>query len=197
MRLLHPEFLLILIGLIPLCFLYSKKGRVPALRFSTTTIVQQFASKQYSSPGNITVLLRVLSLSLLIFCLARPQYGSSNTEISASGIDILLAVDISGSMEAMDFTLDNKPVSRLSAVKKVVRDFINDRPNDRIALLAFSGQPYLVSPLTLDHDWLLKRLDALRIGMIKEEGTAIGSAISSGLHRLHSQKSKSKILILS
>ena len=133
--------------------------------------------------------------SLLILALARPQQGNSTTEIEASGIDILLAVDVSGSMEAMDFTLDGKPTNRLDVVKKVVDEFITQRPNDRIGLLAFGGRPYLVSPLTLDHSWLQKRLESLEIGMV-EDGTAIGSAIGSGTNRLRDKKSKSRILIL-
>jgi Ca-activated chloride channel family protein len=134
-------------------------------------------------------------LFLLILALARPQLGSSTTEIEASGIDILLAVDVSGSMEAMDFTLGGRPANRLEVVKQVVDEFIEQRPNDRIGLLAFAGRPYLVSPLTLDHSWLRKRLESLEIGMI-EDGTAIGSAIGSGTNRLRDRKSKSRILIL-
>jgi Ca-activated chloride channel family protein len=115
--------------------------------------------------------------------------------VQASGIDILLAVDVSGSMEAMDFTLNSQPVSRLEVVKKVVDEFIDERPNDRIGLVGFGGRPYLVCPLTLDHDWLRKRLESLSIGMV-EDGTAIGSAIGSGINRLRDQDSKSRILIL-
>ena len=98
-------------------------------------------------------------------------------------------------MEAMDFTLDSKPVNRLKVVKKVMDEFIAERPNDRIGLLAFAGRPYLVCPLTLDHDWLRKRLESLQTGML-EDGTAIGSAIGSGTNRLRENKSKSRILIL-
>jgi Ca-activated chloride channel family protein len=98
-------------------------------------------------------------------------------------------------MKAMDFTLHGERVNRLAVVKNVVAFFINDRPNDRIGLVVFAGKPYLVSPLTLDHSWLERRLRSLSIGMI-EDGTAIGSAIGTGLNRLHDEQAKSQIVIL-
>jgi Ca-activated chloride channel family protein len=195
MRFLHPE-LLWLLTLIPLfALLFGKKGAAPALIFSSISLAASLATAKKARPGTLLFLLRLVVFYFLIVAVGRPQQGSSTTEIEASGIDILLAVDVSGSMEAMDFTLGGKPTNRLDVVKKVVDEFIGERPNDRIGLLAFGGRPYLVSPLTLDHDWLQKRLESLRIGMV-EDGTAIGSAIGSGTNRLRDQKSKSRILIL-
>lgn len=195
MRFLHPELLLLLALLPLLAFLYGRGGAAPAVLFSTTSLAENIAGPRRLRPGNIRLLLRLGVLALLILALAGPQLGSTSTEIEASGIDILLAVDVSGSMEAMDFTLDGKQVNRLAVVKKVVDEFIEQRPNDRIGLLAFGGRPYLVSPLTLDHDWLRKRLESIEVGMV-EDGTAIGSAIGSGTNRLRDQKAKSRILIL-
>ncbi len=195
MRFLHPEMLLLLALLPLLAFLHGRRGAAPALVFSSTSLAASLAGARKVRPGTLLLLLRLAVLALLILALAGPQQGSSSTEIEASGIDILLAVDVSGSMEAMDFTLAGKPANRLEVVKKVVDEFIEQRPNDRIGLLAFGGRPYLVSPLTLDHDWLRKRLESLDIGMV-EDGTAIGSAIGSGTNRLRDQNSKSRILIL-
>lgn len=195
MRFLHPELLLLLALLPLLAFLHGRRGAAPALVFSTTSLAAGLAGPRRLKPGRIRLLLRLGVLACLILALAGPQLGSSTTEIQASGIDILLAVDVSGSMEAMDFELEGKPVNRLAVVKKVVDEFIEQRPNDRIGLLAFGGRPYLVSPLTLDHQWLRKRLDSLEIGMV-EDGTAIGSAIGSGTNRLRDQQAKSRILIL-
>lgn len=195
MRFLHPELLWLLALLPLLAFFYSRRGAGPALIFSSTSLASTIATAGKFRPGTLHFSIRLTVLALLIFALARPQLGSSTTEIEASGIDILLAVDVSGSMEAMDFTLGGRQTNRLEVVKKVVDEFIEQRPNDRIGLLAFSGRPYLVSPLTLDHNWLRKRLESLQIGMI-EDGTAIGSAIGSGTNRLRDQKSKSRILIL-
>jgi Ca-activated chloride channel homolog len=195
MRFLHPELLWLLALLPLLALLYGRAGGAPALLFSSTSLASSLAGTGKTRPGTYHFLLRLIVLALLILALARPQWGNSTTEIEASGIDILLAVDVSGSMEAMDFTLGGKPANRLEVVKKVVNEFIDQRPNDRIGLLAFAGRPYLVSPLTLDHSWLQKRLESLQIGMA-EDGTAIGSAIGSGINRLRDRKSKSRILIL-
>ncbi len=194
-RFLYPHILWLL-ALVPLlALLKGKRGVAPALVFSTTSIAGTLAKSKKSGPGRLLTAFKLLGLALLVIGAARPQLGNSTTEIEASGIDILLAVDVSGSMEAMDFTLNDKPANRLEVVKKVVAEFIEARPNDRIGLVAFGGRPYMVSPLTLDHDWLGRRLQSLSIGMI-EDGTAIGSAIGSGVNRLRDLKSKSRILIL-
>jgi len=111
------------------------------------------------------------------------------------GIDIVLAVDASSSMRAMDFELKGRRVDRLEAVKNVVLDFIRERVNDKIGMIAFSGFAYTVCPLTLDYDWLIENLKRVEIGDI-EDGTAIGSAISSSLNRLKETQAKSKIIVL-
>jgi len=110
-------------------------------------------------------------------------------------VDMVLALDCSGSMEALDFKLDGRPTNRLDVVKSVVSRFIDARPNDRIGLIGFAGAPYLVSPLTLDHDWLQQNLDRVQIGAV-EDGTAIGSALAACVNRLRDQQSKSKIVVL-
>ncbi len=194
-RFAYPQLLWLLAILPLLVFFRGKHGPAPALLFSTTSIAGLIADGRKSRPGRLPTILRMLCLALLILALARPQFGNTTTTIKASGIDILLAVDVSGSMEARDFTLNGEPASRLEVVKNVVARFIRQRPNDRIGLIAFAGRPYLVCPLTLDHDWLQKRLDTLKTGMI-EDGTAIGSAIASGSNRLRASKAKSRILIL-
>ncbi|MDK9705465.1 MAG: VWA domain-containing protein [Desulforhopalus sp.] len=195
MRFLHPQLLWLLALLPLLAVLHGQRGAAPALLFSSTSLAATLAGARKARPGSLLLLIRLAVLALLILALARPQQGNTTAEIKASGIDIILAVDVSGSMEAMDFTLDGKSANRLAVVKKVVDEFIDQRPNDRIGLLAFAGRPYLVSPLTLDHDWLRKRLESLSLGMV-EDGTAIGSAIGSGINHLRDQKSKSRLLIL-
>lgn len=195
MRFLYPQLLWLLLLLPLLAFFRGKRGAAPALVFSTTSLVAFLAEGRKARPGRLLAAFRLLTLVLLILALARPQLGQTTTEVEASGIDILLAVDVSGSMEALDFTLQGKPANRLDVVKSVIQQFVEQRPNDRIGLLAFSGRPYMVSPLTLDHDWLLQRLTSLSIGMV-EDGTAIGSAIGIGVNRLQDPKAKSRILIL-
>ncbi|MDR3630313.1 MAG: VWA domain-containing protein [Desulfocapsaceae bacterium] len=195
MRFLHPE-LLWLLTLIPfLALIRGRRGPAPALIFSTTSLASSLAAGRRTSPGRILTAVRLLACALLIVSLAEPQQGNTTTEITASGIDIMLAVDVSGSMHALDFTLHGQPANRLDVIKSVVSQFIDARPNDRIGLLAFADQPHLICPLTLDHDWLRKRLDAVSIGMV-DDGTAIGSAIGAGVNRLNDKDAKSRILIL-
>lgn len=195
MRFLYPELLWLLILIPLLLFLKGKRGLAPSLRFSSTSVARILAHGRKVKAGNIGSIIRLLAITMLILALARPQQGETTTEINASGIDILLAVDVSSSMEAMDFTLRGQSVNRLDVVKNVVDAFIEARPNDRIGLVAFAAKPYLVSPLTLDHSWLRKRLESISIGMI-EDGTAIGSAIGSSVNRLRDQNAKSRIIIL-
>jgi Ca-activated chloride channel family protein len=195
LRFVHPELLWLLLLLPVLAFLRSQRGPAPALVFSSISVAREIAGNRKVNPGKFLVWLRLVALGLLIVAMARPQWGNTKTEVEASGIDILLAVDVSGSMQAMDFELKNRPVDRLTVVKAVVKKFIEERPNDRIGLVAFAGRPYMVCPLTLDHDWLQMRLDSLQTGMI-EDGTAIGSAIIAGVNRLRDQEAKSRIVIL-
>ena len=194
-RFADPQLLWLLLLVPLLAVLRSRSGTAPALIFSSISAIKTLADGRMVTTGRPAVWLRLAALALLIIGLARPQWGRTRMEIEASGIDILLAVDISGSMQAMDFTLQGKTANRLDVVKHVVADFIRQRPNDRIGLVAFAGRPYMVCPLTLDHSWLRKRLDSLQIGLI-EDGTAIGSAIVAGVNRLRDQQAKSRILIL-
>lgn len=194
-RFLHPELLWLLL-LVPLLLLWrARRGRGPSLRYTSLEPFVQKGSKIRSRAGFWLSLLRGAVLALLIIVMARPQTGRTLTEMQASGIDIMLAIDISGSMEARDFAIHGQQVSRLEVVQSVVKKFIDDRPYDRIGIVAFAGEAYLMSPLTLDHDALQERLKALRISMA-QDGTAIGSGITTATARLIKQKAKSKIVIL-
>jgi Ca-activated chloride channel family protein len=139
--------------------------------------------------------LRLLGIACLVLALARPQRVEATSEVEASGIDIMLAVDVSGSMEALDFKLGGEPANRLDVAKTVIDNFIEGRPDDRIGLVAFAGRPYLVSPLTLDHDWLRQNLERTRIGLV-EDGTAIGTALATSVNRLRGEDAKSRIVVL-
>jgi Ca-activated chloride channel family protein len=108
----------------------------------------------------------------------------------------VLGLDVSGSMQALDFQIDNQRVNRIEVVKSVVSKFIEERPNDRIGLIAFAAAPYLVSPLTLDHDWLQQNLERVTTAVAGDDGTAIGSAIAASVNRLRTTNAKSKVVIL-
>lgn len=195
LRFANPEFLWLL-ALLPLLLLWrGRRGPLPAIEYPSLALVREVARRTRSRLGSVSAGLPLLALALLIVAVARPQQGESNSTVHASGVDIMLLLDVSGSMQSLDFRLENVPASRVDVVKSVVRRFIVARPNDRIGLTIFAGLPYLISPVTLDHAWLLDNLDRVHIGDI-EDGTAIGSALASGLNRLRNQTAKSKIVIL-
>ncbi len=140
-------------------------------------------------------LLSLLAFTLAVFALARPQSDASFTEVEASGRDIMMILDISRSMHALDFKINGERVNRLKALKKVVVDFIEKRKGDRMGLVVFGDQAYTQCPLTLDHKVLSKFVEDLEIGMAGS-GTAIGSAIAIGLKRLKKIESESKVAVL-
>jgi Ca-activated chloride channel family protein len=191
----HPWLLLLLLLVPALAFLKGARGGVPAVVFSSTAPLRSLGRNAESKAGNFLAALFYLALALLILALARPQQGRTISHVEASGIDIMLLIDVSKSMLAEDFTIGGQRANRLDTLKRVTEKFIEGRPNDRIGIIAFAGRPYLVSPLTLDHDWLLQNLERIRIGLV-EDGTAIGSAIASGANRLKEKESRSKVLIL-
>lgn len=134
---------------------------------------------------------RVAALALVVIALARPQAGIKGEEVLSEGIDIVLAIDISGSMKAEDF----KPLNRIHVAKQVVADFIKGRKSDRIGMVVFAGRSFTQCPLTLDYGVLLRLLDQVDTGMI-EDGTAIGMGIATSVNRLRKSTVKSKVIIL-
>lgn len=191
----HPWLLLLLLVIPMLAWLKGKFGGSAAVTFSTTSMLAEIGSRQRNRAGAFLAGLSYLALALFIIALARPQLGRVTTRVQATGVDIMLVLDVSRSMLAEDFTIGNRRANRIDAVKLVTEQFIRQRPNDRIGIVAFAGKPYLVSPLTLDHDWLIRNLERLRIGLV-EDGTAIGSAIASAANRLKDKEAKTKLIVL-
>jgi Ca-activated chloride channel family protein len=191
----QPQFLWLLLLVPLLAWLKGKFGGTPGVLFSTTKTVAKIGGRRRSRAGDFLTGLLYLALISLILALARPQEGKTITRTQASGVDIMLVIDVSRSMLAEDFTIGGQRANRLEAVKQVTETFIRERPNDRIGIVAFAGRPYLVSPLTLDHDWLRRNLERTRIGLV-EDGTAIGSALASASSRLKDKESKSKLVVL-
>lgn len=191
----HPWVLLLLFLLPLLAFLRGKAGGTPGILFSSTRLVLAVGRKSRSRAGAVLLSLLYGAMVCLIVALARPQLGRTLERVQASGVDIMLVLDVSGSMIAEDYTIGSSRVNRVDVVKKVTREFIEARPNDRIGIIAFAGRPYLVSPLTLDHDWLIRNLDRVQIGLV-EDGTAIGSAIASATARLKDRDAKTKLIVL-
>jgi Ca-activated chloride channel family protein len=194
-RFLQPDWFWAL-TVLPLVLLWrGRRGPVAAVEYSDVSLARDVARRTRSRIGGIAWLLPIIAAGLMIVGLARPQRTQSATTVTANGIDIVLALDVSGSMQALDFKVDNTRVNRIAVVKSVCRKFIDERPNDRIGLIAFAGAPYLVSPLTLDHDWLQQNLERVNVG-IGDDGTAIGSAIAAAVNHLRATATKSKVVIL-
>jgi len=191
----YPWLLLLLLALPVIAFLQGRRGAAAAVVFSSVAPLRELGKSRRARIGRWLITILLIALAFLIVGLARPQQGRTISHVEASGIDILLALDVSGSMRAEDFTIGRDRASRIEVVKQVTQKFIEGRPNDRIGIIAFAGRPYLVSPLTLDHDWLIKNLERVQIGLV-EDGTAIGSAIVSASNRLKDRDSKSRIVVL-
>ena len=191
----RPWLLLLSLAVPLLAYLLGKRGPAAALTFSSTATLRAIGKQSAARAGTILRALIFLVLALFVVALARPQLGKSLTQVEASGIDIMLVLDVSGSMYTKDFTIGGERATRLDAIKEVTRKFIEGRPNDRIGIIAFAGRPYVVSPMTLDHDWLMQNLERVRVGLV-EDGTAIGSAIASAANRLNDKHSKSRVLVL-
>lgn len=191
----HPWVLWFLLLLPVLALLKGRIGGRPAVVFSSLRTLGAIGKQGRSRVGGLLAALTLLALAALIIGAARPQLGRTITRTQASGVDIMLVLDVSRSMLAEDFTIGLQRANRLEAIKAVTEKFIDQRPNDRIGIVAFAGRPYLVSPLTLDHDWLIRNLERLRIGLV-EDGTAIGSAIVSATNRLADKEAKTKLVVL-
>lgn len=182
-------FFLILLLLLPLYFRFGWKK--PALSYPTVKMVKRVRPSLRMRLKNLPKLFNILALALVIFALARPQLVNREKEVSTKGTDIVLALDISGSMQAEDF----KPKNRLYVAKEVLKSFVKGRNSDRIGLVAFAGQAYTQSPLTIDYGILYTLVDELEIGRY-EDGTAIGMAIAESTKRLKNSAAETKIVIL-
>jgi Ca-activated chloride channel family protein len=191
----QPWFLLLLLAIPLLAYLRGKSGPAAALTFSSTATLRALGKTSAARTGKFLRALLLASLAFLSIAMARPQLGKTLTQVEASGIDIMLALDVSASMLTKDFKIEGEQATRIDAIREVTRKFIEGRPNDRIGIIAFAGRPYVVSPMTLDHDWLLKNLERVKIGLV-EDGTAIGSGMAAAANRLNDKRSKSHVLVL-
>jgi Ca-activated chloride channel family protein len=191
----HPHLLWLLMALPALAFLRSRRGPRAAIRYASVATARAVARSARSRLGRLLPYLRLPAAAFLIVALARPQVSHASSKVEASGVDMMLTLDVSGSMQALDLQLDGKRADRLTVVKSVVSRFIAARPNDRMGIIAFAAQPYLVSPLTLDHDWLENSLSRVTTGTGRD-GTAIGAALAASANRLRQSDAKSKIIVL-
>ncbi|KUL06422.1 MAG: hypothetical protein XE13_1045 [Proteiniphilum sp. 51_7] len=192
MEFLHPEYLYLLLLLVPLTLWYIVRlsKAQASFRLASTDAFNEMKPGFRVYMRHFPFLLRLLSIALVIIVIARPQSVSSWEESETQGIDIVLALDVSGSMLAQDLQPD-----RLQAAKKVAAEFITDRSNDNIGLVIFAGESFTQCPLTTDHKVLLNLLDDINFGMI-DDGTAIGLGLATSVNRLKESQSQSKVVIL-
>ena len=194
LRLASPWWL-VLLAVVPLLWrTRDARERRPAVRFPSFDVLRAVARRD-DRRRLVLGALRSAVVVLIALAMARPQAGSAATAVHREGVDVVVAVDVSGSMLAEDFELPSGRASRLDVVKSVVHDFVGGRAEDRVGLVLFGARAYTQCPLTLDHGWLLQNLDRAQVGMI-EDGTAIGAGIATAVNRLRASPAKSKFVVL-
>ena len=192
MTFLHPHllWLLLLLPVLLLIYVLWRRKQQASLRMPSLHFLDGIGGGVRVYLRHSVFALRLLALGLIIIALARPQSSSSWSEDRVEGIDIMLTMDISTSMLAMDF----QP-NRVEAAKEVAMRFVANRPNDNIGLVVFAGESFTACPLTQDHATLINRLRSMTSGIIEDQ-TAIGSGIATAIGRLKESKAKSKVIIL-
>ena len=201
-RFAQPGWLLLIIPALLLLVLRRGRGAEAVVTFPNLGVLVSLGSRVRHLAWSVGFPLGIISLLIAIFGMARPVWRNEYQSRTASGIDIMIAFDVSLSMDIDDFRDQGLPVKRIDAAKDVVDNFISRRTDDRLGLVAFAGRPVSVSPITLDHQWLRQGLDRLQLndqennGTVKEQGTAIGSALAAAATRLDSREAKSKIIVL-
>ena len=188
----ETAWLLPLLLLIPLCWRMRRLTRIPAVAFSSLALTHAVVKTARFGPRQKLAVLRYTALFLLLLALARPQVEKGTSEVESKGINVMLALDWSSSMMKRDFIIDNKRATRAQALVKVISEFMRSRPTDRIGLVRFDANAFLLSPLTLDHDWLIEQLKAERNG----RGTAPGSGMVIAAEHLLPATNQTKVVIV-
>lgn len=194
-RFAYPVLMCALLALIFAWLLFEYFRRPPSAVFSTASALKKLMGGSERIKVRMPLILLTAALILLAIAAGRPQLYNVEHETISPGVDIILCLDTSGSMQALDFTLDNQPVMRLTAVKKVVSDFIKKREHDRMGLVVFGAEAYTQAPLTMDKGLLLQLVDGMQIGMAGDS-TSIGDAIAISSKRLKDLNAPTKIIIL-
>ncbi len=194
-RFASPLFLLLFLILAMIVFFKMRKKNSRHIKVSSLKGLETTAQPFMVKLSKFVPVLKIMGIICLIIALARPQWGDKKINVTTEGVNIILALDLSESMRALDLKIDDKIVTRLTAVKSVVRDFIMQREGDRIGMVVFGSNAYTQLPLTRDYNTISFILDKLKIGAAGPR-TAIGDAIGISLKRLEDIKSKSNIIIL-
>lgn len=192
----EDPWVLVLLAIIPFMLLYGwRRSGTAYIRFSSLNVFARLPQPATVSLRRVVPLLRCIAVVLIILALARPQSGVKSVEINSTGVDIMLCLDTSGSMRALDFTTDGKRNTRMAAVKSVVSEFVRGREHDRIGMVVFGEEAFTQCPLTLDYGVLLSLLDTLEVGMAGD-ATAIGTALGICVKRFKDSESVSRVVVL-
>lgn len=198
MQLAYPKILWLFLVYLPLIvwYIFKQRNSYPAMKISTTAPFAKLPKSFRASCRHILFILQLLAIGCIIVALARPQTHDSWNKSSVDGTDIVLALDISGSMLAHDY-YNGKPEknNRLDAAKEVATRFISNRPDDNIGIVIFAGEALTGVPMTIDKATLTNYLSTVRDGMLSD-GTAIGDGLATAINRISSGKAKSKSIIL-
>ena len=189
-----PLFFMLILAILPMIWIFirRRRRRYPSVTFTAIETARSAAKLNYKKYLRyLPPATRIAAIILMVIALARPQDVSHGEDVHTEGIDIVLALDISASMLARDFSPD-----RVGAAKVVAADFITERSDDRIAIVLFAKQAFTQCPLTIDHSILLELLNGVEIGLADPDNTAIGQALAAALNRLKASEAKSKVIIL-
>ncbi len=189
---------LLLLALVPVyAWLRGRVGESAAVLYPDTTLLGAVGRPVRERSGRLRVFLRLLTAIVLVIAVAGPRTANKEVEREAEGVDIMLVVDLSWAMMALDMSTPRAEVTRWQASQHVIYDFLSKRPDDRLGAVVFSGKPYLLSPLTINKIWVEKGIDRMHIGSIQETGTAIGEGLAMAVDRMKNIKGRrSKVIIL-
>jgi len=191
----HTPWALLLFVPLVVVLLLRKKRSADAISFPGTALLFSLPISMRQRFARLLTGLQLTALTCMILAMARPQLVNTETTVKSRGIDIVIALDLSTSMLAVDRSALPRNRSRLVIAREVTREFIARRSNDRIGFIAFAARPYPVAPLTLDHDWLTAVLDRQEIGSI-EDGTALGDGLLAAVNRLRASPQGSRAVVL-
>lgn len=195
MRLSEPWWLVSLLLLVPILFFYRRQALRPALPYPSLSILAKIQPSRWLWTRHLPMVARCLAIVSLAVALARPQGEQERGQKTSEGLDIVLVIDTSRSMEARDFLIGNERPTRLTVIKKVISEFIANRTDDRMGMVVFGSEAFTQAPLTLDHTILQKFLERVQIGMVGD-ATAIGDGLATAVSRLKDLEAKSRVVIL-
>ncbi len=188
----HPWWLLLLPAVLWWFWRLGRTGETAAVTHSSTSLLARLGAPRTGRPGKILRVLRLVSLLIIVLALARPRIPTGEARDPNKGIDIMLVCDVSGSMDTRDFTQGTKKITRREALLAAISEFVDNRKNDRVGMIGFAKNVYLLSPMTTDANWIKSVFKLVEL----KGGTAIGDGLYAGVNKLEENPKRSKVIIL-